>query len=185
MTNPSKPVPPSTPPPSPPPPGPRHPAPSGPAPGRYVDTVFSLAVSLGEDVARVYKPPARRRPAGAAVVSVAGKVGGPVQPDSEGGRAGVSRRSGAVSGFSLPVPLGLPRFEVPSRPGTPSLPPPQPTPQPGPTPHPSPPFSGAADGWMRLGVIEVDVCGGLDLDQVGPAHCGSSAPHRWHDLLNP
>jgi hypothetical protein len=33
--------------------------------------------------------------------------------------------------------------------------------------------------------FEVNVCGGLDVDQVGPAHCGSSGPHRWHDLLNP
>ena len=170
---------PGTPAPSPPPGGPTGPAPTGPGPQRFADDLMALADAVSET-------PARRRPTNAAVASVAGKVGGPVQPDSEGGRAGGGgNASGAVSGFSLPVPLGLPRFEVPSRPGTPSLPPPQPTPQPGPTPHPSPPFSGAADGWMRLGVIEVDVCGGLDLDQVGPAHCGSSAPHRWHDLLNP
>jgi len=34
-------------------------------------------------------------------------------------------------------------------------------------------------------VFEFDVCGGLDVDEPGPAHCGSDVPHRWHDLLNP
>jgi hypothetical protein len=75
------------------------------------------------------------------------------KPDSEGGRAGVSQRPGAVSGFANPntrVPLqfgeGRDRLvgcvelgDGPSRPGTPSLPPPEPGPQPGPTPHPPTP----------------------------------------------
>jgi len=169
MTNPSKPVPPSTPPPSPPPPGPRHPAPSSPPGPRYVDNLFSLAASLGADVAidsgwgaagelssrPVYVTPARpfstvgRGAQGGPVYSgrdgkgAVERASRPVELPSGGGRAGgvSSPAPGAVSGFALPEPPGPPRFDGdgPPRPGQPG-PPPRPQPT-GPVPHPPPPIS--------------------------------------------
>jgi hypothetical protein len=146
MTDPSKPPPPGTPPPSGPPPGPRHPVPTRP-PSRYVDSLFALALSLGEDVAI---------DSGRGGEGSVERASRPVLPDSEGGRAGAFPvRPGAVSGFALPHPLGPPRFggehlQVKQPQVKPPLPgQPQPRPKPGPQPPPPPPVITQYDALPR------------------------------------
>lgn len=125
---------PGTPPPSPPPTGPTHPTPTGPqrlgtgspwpprpggptapggptGPGR-VDDLMDVAAAAGVET------PARPGPLETG--SCKRKAGGPVKPDSEGGRAGDPPVPGAVSeSFSLPSP---PRFSVGTGPRYDALP---------------------------------------------------------------
>lgn len=98
---------------NPPPPGPDPiPPPPPPVPG-----IFALALSLGGDVASVYS--------GRGGKGAVERSPRPVEPDSEGGRAGGSSPApGAVSGFSLPKPPpltfgeGPPYDALPTRPRT-------------------------------------------------------------------